>query len=251
MRPNLLILGGTTEASALAQLLATQGIAGTLSLAGRVSRPRAQPLPMRLGGFGGAAGLADWLRQHGITHVIDATHPFAAQISRNAVSACAKAGVPLLALTRPAWQPVAGDDWRHVADLDQATAALDRPAMRVMMAIGRMHLDRFAAHPQHSYLLRLVDAPDGPLPLPESTVIVDRGPFTMQADLALLQRHDIQLVVAKNAGGDGAYAKIAAARALGLPVLMIDRPALPARPETHDPAEVLRFIAHTGADLGV
>lgn len=254
MPPNLLILGGTTEASALARALAERGVAGTLSLAGRVARPLRQPLPQRQGGFGGAAGLTAYLRAAAITHVIDATHPFAAQMSRNAVTACAEARVPLVALTRPAWQPVAGDLWQRVPDIAGAVAALARPHARVMLAIGRQHLACFAAHPQHFYLLRLVDPPDGALPFPDADVIIDRGPFDAAADRALMVRHRIGLVVSKNSGGSGAHAKIAAARALGLPVVMIERPPLPPRVELHDAGAVLRWLdegGHCGTDRGV
>lgn len=251
MSPNLLVLGGTSEATALCRRLADAGIAGTVSLAGRVSRPVRQPLPQRVGGFGGIAGLVDYLRENGVTHVVDATHPFAAQMSAHAVAACAEAGVPLLALTRPPWTPESGDDWHQVPDIAGAVAALDRPAMRVMLAVGRMHLQDFAANPQHVYLLRLVDPPITAPPFPDHHVIVDRGPFTLEADRALLTEHRIDLVVSKNAGGSAAVAKITAARELGLPVIMIDRPALPDRRETHDLGAVMDWIAHAPTDLGV
>lgn len=231
--------------------MAERGINATVSFAGRVARPLRQPLPQRIGGFGGVEGLQAYLRAEGITHVIDATHPFAAQMSHNAVVACAQAGVPLLALTRPAWKPVAGDNWARVPDIAGAVAMLDRPRSRVMLAIGRQHLAAFAPHPQHAYLLRLVDPPASPLPLPEAEVIVDRGPFDAAADCALMQRHGIRLVVSKNAGGSGAYAKIEAARALGLPVIMIDRPAQPRRDEVSSVAAVFDWLDHPGTDLGV
>lgn len=251
MRPTLLILGGTTEASALAQAVAAQGIAATLSFAGRVARPKPQPIPTRSGGFGGVEGLRAWLRDKAITHVVDATHPFAAQMSLHAVSACAAENVPLIALTRPAWAEQPGDRWQRVADIPAAVGALAGPARRVMLAVGRMHLDAFAAQPQHFYLLRLVDPPETPPPLPDHVALVSRGPFTEAGDRALMQEHAIDLVVSKNAGGTGARSKIDAARALDLPVLMIDRPALPDRPEVGTPQEVLDWLAHSGADLGV
>lgn len=247
---HLLILGGTTEANALAKTVAKQGIAATYSYAGRVGNPRPQPLPVRVGGFGGVDGLAAYLREHAITHVVDATHPFAAQMSANAVAACHEIGVPLAALTRPAWTAQKGDTWRHVPDIDGAVAALSGAPQRVFLAVGRMHLEDFAAQPQHCYLLRLVDEPTD-LPLPNCYVVVARGPFTMAEDQALMQRHGIELVVSKNAGGPGARAKLDAARALGVPVLMIDRPALPQRTELANVAEVLDWLAHSGVNLGV
>lgn len=209
---------------------------------GRVERPKPQPVTVRIGGFGGIAGLADYLRSQAITHLVDATHPFAAQMSANAVAAAAATGVPLLALTRPAWQPGPGDRWQRVGDIAAAVAALTGPPRRVMLAIGRMHLAEFGAQPQHHYLLRLVDEPAAPPPLPDCTVVVDRGPFSAAADEALMRDHRIDLVVSKNAGGTGSVSKLIAARALGLPVLMIDRPALPPRAETHDPQAVLDWI---------
>ncbi|MDO5657113.1 MAG: cobalt-precorrin-6A reductase [Paracoccus sp. (in: a-proteobacteria)] len=246
---HVLILGGTLEASALARELAARGIRATLSYAGRTESPRAQPVDLRIGGFGGAGGLADWMRAHGVTHLVDATHPFAAQISANAVAASRAALVPLIALSRPAWQAGAGDVWQHVADIAGAVAALQGPARRVFLATGRQNLGDFAAQTQHFYLLRLVDRPEAP-PLPDCAVVVDRGPFTVAGDTALMAAHRIDLVVAKNAGGTGASAKLEAARALGLPVLMIDRPAIPARPEAQTVVDVLDWLDH-GTDLGV
>lgn len=245
-----MILGGTTEASDLARVIAERGLPAIFSYAGRVKHPRSQPVPTRVGGFGGIDRLIDYLSRQAITHVIDATHPFAAEMSRNAVIACAETGIPLAVLTRPAWEPQAGDLWKRVVDIDAAVAELNRPAMRVMLALGRMHLTAFARQPQHHYLLRLVDPPSD-VPLPDCSIVVDRGPFTALADNALMQSHKIEMVVSKNAGGDGAKSKITAARELSLPVLMIDRPLLPARTEFATPEEVVRWIYHSGVNLGV
>ncbi|GGH32915.1 precorrin-6A reductase [Cribrihabitans marinus] len=247
---HLLILGGTTEAGELAQTIAGTGIRATYSYAGRVGTPRPQPVPTRSGGFGGVAGLVRYLRDAQVTHVVDATHPFAARMSRNAHAACAETGVPLVALTRPPWTEGSGDRWTHVPDIDAAVAALSGPVRRVFLAVGRVHLDAFAAQPQHHYLLRLVDDPDAP-PLPDCTVIVDRGPFDLAQDTALLRAHRIDLVVSKNSGGSGARSKIDAARALDLPVLIIDRPELPERTELHEPERILDWLAHSGVNLGV
>ena len=251
MTPNVLVLGGTTEATALCRAMAELGLRGTISFAGRVERPVRQPLPQRVGGFGGVSGLVAYLGAEGVTHLVDATHPFAAQMSANAVAAAQEAGVPLLALTRAPWVAQAGDRWQRVPDIAGAVAALDRPTCSVMLAVGRMHLDDFAPNPQHAYLLRLVDPPKGPLPFPKAHAIVDRGPFTVEGDLALMQAHRIELVVSKNAGGTGASAKIEAARRLGLPVIMIDRPDLPPRHETHSVADAMAWLARHPADLGV
>ncbi len=242
---NILVLGGTTQATALATALADANLPATLSLAGRVASPKAQAIPVRVGGFGGVDGLAAYLRDHAITHLVDATHPFAAQMSAHAVAACAQTGTPLVALTRAPWVAGDGDDWTNVPDMAAAVAALDRPRETVFLALGRMHLAAFAAQPQHRYILRLVDAPDGPLPLPDCGVIVDRGPFTVAGDIALMQAQGVQRVVCKNAGGAGAVAKLQAARALHLPVVMIDRPAIPARPEVTEVAAVLHWLLHS------
>jgi len=252
--PNVLLLGGTTEASALARLLAAKGIAATLSYAGRTQSPHAQPVPVRIGGFGGIAGLADYLRDQRVTHLVDATHPFAATMSANAIEAARSAGVAHIALTRPAWAPCAGDNWCHVANIDEAVAALAGPPRRIMLALGRMHVEAFAAQPQHHYLLRFVDAPNQPPPLPHHSLVIDRGPFGTESDMRLLRDHAIDLLVCKNAGGKGAEAKLIAARQLGVPVLMIDRPFIPARRETCRPEEVLAWLDHdadTTADRGV
>lgn len=247
---NPLILGGAAEGAALARAMAEAGMQGTISLAGATARPKPLALPTRIGGFGGAAGLAEYIRAEGVTHVIDATHPFAAQMSRNAAEACAATQTPLIALTRPAWTPQPGDTWTRVPDIAGAVAALDRPRARVFLAVGRMHLADFAARPQHRYLLRLVDPPKAPLPLPDAHAVIARGPFDAEADRTLLAAERIDLLVSKNSGGTGAYAKIAAANALGLEVIMIDRPQAPDRPETDAIADILRWL-HAGTERGV
>lgn len=230
------------EASALCRALADAQIPATLSYMGRVDRPKPQPIPVRIGGFGGVEGLKTWITEHAVSHVIDATHPFAAQMSTNAVQACAQTGTPLLALTRPQWEPEAGDQWQRVPSIPAAVAALSGPAKRVMLAIGRMHLAEFAPQPQHHYLLRLVDEPIQSPPLPNQTIVVDRGPFYAEADEALMRAHNIDLVVSKNAGGKGSVSKLIAARALGVPVLMIDRPKIPPRTITHSVGDALAWL---------
>lgn len=238
----ILLLGGTTEAGLAARAIADAGLAGVYSYAGRTEAPMGQPIHMRVGGFGGVEGLRAYLVAAGISHVIDATHPFAAQMSRNAVAACAAESIPLIALERAPWVAGEGDRWQQVADVPAAVAALAGPPKRVFLAIGRQHLEPFAAQGQHRYLLRLVDPPTGPLPMPLADVVVARGPFDVAGDSALMRDHGIELVVAKNAGGKGAVAKIAAARTLGLPVVMIDRPAVPARRVASTVGEVMAWL---------
>lgn len=250
MGRNILILAGTAEASALARALARLGAAATLSFAGRVAQVKPQPVPVRIGGFGGPAGLAAYLRQQGITHLVDATHPFAARVSWNAVEAAQLAGVPLIALARPPWTPGQGDRWIPVPDVAAAAAALDGPPRRIFLAIGRQELAAFAAQPSHFYLLRLVDPPAAPFPFPRCHAVIDRGPFTLEGDLRLLAEHAIDLVVSKNSGGEGARSKLLAARQLGIPVVMIERPPSPPRLEASDVAGVLRWLGYP-ARLGV
>ncbi|NNE51397.1 MAG: cobalt-precorrin-6A reductase [Sulfitobacter sp.] len=246
----ILLLGGTTEASAMAKRLAQAGMDSVFSYAGRTRAPMAQPLPTRTGGFGGVPGLRSYLREAGITQVIDATHPFAAGMSRNAFEACTGAGIPLIRLERPAWTPAPGDTWKIFDRLEDIPAALPDAPARIFLAIGKQQIGLFAVEPQHHYLLRLVDAPEAPLPLPEASLVIARGPFTEADDRALLEEHRITHIVAKNGGGHGARAKLDAARALGLPVLMAARPALPGDTVARDPEEVMQWLSHS-ADLGV
>jgi len=228
MAKRILILGGTTEARALAAALAGRGdVAVTVSLAGRTADIVAQGVPTRIGGFGGAAGLADYLRTEQVDVLVDATHPFAAAISGNAALAAAATGTPLLALRRPPWQAVAGDSWREVGSEAEAAATLGSSPRRVFLALGRQELAPFAAAPQHFYLVRSVDPVAPPLAVPAATYVLARGPFTEADDRALMQAHRIEILVCRNSGGDAAYGKIAAARALGLPVVLIARPPLP------------------------
>jgi precorrin-6A/cobalt-precorrin-6A reductase len=229
MRPTVLVLGGTTQATALAKALSDGGHDATFSYAGRVAHPKTQPLPTRIGGFGGVDGLANYLHAHHITHVIDATHPFAAQMSRNAVAACAQAEVKLLALTRPEWTAQAGDRWTHVPDMAGAVVALDRAACRVMLAIGKQQIAEFADLSQHYFLLRMIEKTDAIQLFDNCEIVVAKGPFELEGDLALMRAHDINVLVSKNAGGRAARAKIDAARALGIEVIMIDRPKMPDR----------------------
>ena len=227
----------------LAAEIARSGIETVYSYGGRTRAPADQPLPTRIGGFGGVSGLADYIRREGVTHVIDATHPFAAEMSRNAVAACAETGAPLIALERAPWAKAPGDTWIEVADVGAAVAPLPQSSAKVFLAIGRQHIAPFAAKPQHGYTLRFVDPPEAPLPF-AADVIVSRGPFTLDGELEMLRARGIAWIVARNSGGDGARAKIDAARMLGLPVIMISRPELPKRPRVESVAEVMQWLAH-------
>ncbi len=246
----LLILGGSADANRLVGALARDPrIDAVLSFAGRTENPIKPPIPCRIGGFGGVQGLIDYLRSERIDRVVDATHPFAAQMSAHAVEACAAAGVPLLALDRAPWQPQRGDHWIEVDTMEQAVAALGATPRRVFLGIGRQQLELFAAAPQHSYLVRLVDAPRAPLPLPKVEIVVGRGPFTRANDGAMLRQFGAEMVVAKNAGGEATVSKIEAARDLGLPVVMVRRPATPPRPTVTSVIEVLDWLDQAVAPM--
>ncbi|WP_370416791.1 cobalt-precorrin-6A reductase [Streptomyces fradiae] len=224
---HVLILGGTTEARALAGLL-HDDVRVTSSLAGRVATPRLPAGEVRIGGFGGADGLAAWLREHSVDAVIDATHPFAERISFNAAGAAATAHVPLLALRRPGWVPVEGDDWHEVASLEAAAAALDGlgdGVDRVFLTTGRMGLAAFADRPEW-FLVRSVDAPEAPMPA-RTEVLLDRGPFGLDGEREILSRHRIDVLVTKDSGGAATAPKLQAAREAGIPVVVVRRPPVP------------------------
>jgi precorrin-6A/cobalt-precorrin-6A reductase len=239
----VLVLGGTTEASALARLLAGDTrFEATLSFAGRTVAPNAQPIATRIGGFGGVEGLVSYLRDQKISAAVDATHPYAAQISANAVAACAEAKVKLASLVRPAWQRRDGDDWRPVGSAEAAADALGTAPCTVFLSVGRQELPAFARAPQHRYLARTVDAPEGVLP-PDIRIVQARGPFDYASELALLTSEKIAVVVSKNSGGRATYAKIDAARTLKLPVVMIERPHKPAGELVGGPEAAVSWLA--------
>ncbi|OQP84757.1 cobalt-precorrin-6A reductase [Rhizobium rhizosphaerae] len=243
--PHLLILGGTTEARQLAERLVHLGHDRiTLSLAGRTEQPRPLPVPVRMGGFGGAEGLAAYLAEKAVDLLVDATHPFAARISANAEVAAAQTGVPLLVLRRPGWKAMAGDRWHRVGSISDAVAALGARPRRVFLAIGRQEAALFERAPQHAYLIRSVDPILPPLALPDARFIEACGPFAEADERALLTTHAIDVIVAKNSGGSATYGKIAAARALGLDVILVDRPPEGAAPVFETVEAALAAIAH-------
>jgi precorrin-6A/cobalt-precorrin-6A reductase len=242
----ILILGGTGEARELAAALVTAGSDVISSLAGRVGQPRLPDGPVRVGGFGGAEGLAAYLREERVTHVIDATHPFAEGITANAARAAADAGVPRLVLRRPAWD--AEPAWDTVPDIGAAAAAVrDWPGEGVFLTTGRRDLAAFAPDDRHQFLVRTVDPPEGPVP-PRMTLILDRGPYTVEGESALIREHRIGLLVTKNSGGPMTAAKLTAARDLGAHVVMVARPPLP--PGSTAVATVPEALRWLGADGG-
>ncbi|MCF3120489.1 cobalt-precorrin-6A reductase [Streptomyces arenae] len=226
---HVLILGGTTEARRLAELLVTgAGPRVTSSLAGRVAAPRLPPGEVRVGGFGGAQGLAEWLREHRVDALIDATHPFAGTISFNAATAATLAHVPLLALRRPGWVAGEGDDWHEVGSLDMAARVLPELGRRVFLTTGRMGLATFSGPELAAlwFLVRSVDAPEPPGPA-RMEVLLGRGPFALDGERELLRRHRIDVVVTKDSGGSATAPKLVAAREAGIPVVVVRRPTGP------------------------
>jgi precorrin-6A/cobalt-precorrin-6A reductase len=227
MSRHVLILGGTTEARRLAtELAARPGVRVTTSLAGRVTRPGALDGEVRVGGFGGAEGLADWLRAHHVDALVDATHPFAESITANAAHAARATGIPTIVLRRPSWRPAPGDRWHDVTSLPAAAEALPRLGTRVFLTTGRLGLAAFAHLTDLHFVVRSVEPPEPPLP-PHTELVLARGPFTLADEAELLRAHRIEVLVTKDSGGDATAAKLTAARDLGLPVVVVRRPELP------------------------
>jgi precorrin-6A/cobalt-precorrin-6A reductase len=245
MTRSILILGGTADARLLAGKLAEDsGYRLLLSMAGRTRDPVPQPVPMRTGGFGGADGLAAFITEHGFNLVVDATHPYAARISGNAVLAAEIAHVPLVTLQRPAWEKQPDDNWQRVADVESAVCSLGTESQNAFLALGRQELLPFEAAPQHHYLIRSVDPVEPPLGVPHALYITARGPFAVEDEISLLRENRISFIVCKNSGGTAAYAKIEAARQLGIRVLMIARPALARNPTVPTIDAALAAIHH-------
>lgn len=249
-KKRILILGGTAEARGLAGRLAGRAdLSVTLSLAGRTLDPAPQPVPVRIGGFGGAAGLQVHLLAEAVDLLVDATHPFARRISANARTASAAAGVPLLRLERRGWEEVEGDRWTRVASMAGAVAALGEAPRRVFLAIGRQEAKAFDAAPQHHYLVRSVDPVDPPLTAPHVDYLLARGPFAVEAEEALLRERRIDVVVSKDSGGEATYGKIAAARRLGLPVILIERERAADGHRAGTVEEAVRLVDHLAGSL--
>ncbi len=249
----ILILGGTIEAAGLVRLLADRpDYDVTLSLAGRTAAPLALPARTRIGGFGGSDGLAAYLREHAVAALIDATHPFARIISRNAAVASRDTGVPLLAVRRPAWAREPGDDWREVDSVAEAVPALGETPRRVFLTVGRLELAAFAAAPRHRYLVRTIEPVGDALPGLDVTAIEARGPFGAAEEEDLMRRHGVERLVTKNSGGPATYGKIAAARALGVPVVIVRQPRLPEVAQVGGAGDALAWLdSHRVTDRGV
>src|SRR4051794_18115092 len=242
----VLVLGGTAEARELAAALADAEprLRVVSSLAGRVARPRLPAGEVRIGGFGGPDGLAAWLQEHEVRAVVDATHPFAERISASAAAACERCEVPLLRLEREGWRPRAGDRWRWVADVDEASRSFEHGA-RVLLTTGRQGLAAFAHRDDAWFLVRCVDPPQPPLPA-QHELLLDRGPYTLAGELALVDGHAIDVVVTKDSGGTHTQAKLDAARERGLPVVIVRRPPRPDVPTLSTVDGAVRWARHHG-----
>lgn len=243
-RLRILILGGTGEASALVAALAAMGDAldVTLSLAGRTSAPKPEPVRTRIGGFGGADGLARWCAVNRIGALVDATHPFAARMCVNAAAAAATLGIPILAVRRPPWAQEPGDLWTEVDSVAASVTALGAAPKTVFVTVGRLELAAFAAAPQHDYVVRTIEPVGDVLPVLRLTAIYARGPFVLADEERLMREARIDVLVAKNSGGDATFAKIAAARTLRVPVVMVRRPDKPAVPQVAEVAGAVAWV---------
>jgi precorrin-6A/cobalt-precorrin-6A reductase len=238
----VLVLGGTSEARMLAADLADRPDVRVISsLAGRVRDPVLPAGEVRIGGFGGVQGLADWAVAEGVDAVVDATHPFAETISANAVAACSQAGLPLLRLARPGWQAREGDDWHYAGSPAQAAALLPALGTRVFLTTGRQGLAACAALDDLWFLIRCVDAPAGAMPA-RRQLLLARGPYAREAELALMRRFEIDVLVTKDSGGSLTSGKLDAARELGIPVVIIRRADSPAGESVAAVDDAVRWV---------
>ncbi len=239
----LLILGGTGDGVELAaQAMSLPGLEVITSLAGRTSAPKKLLGTVRSGGFGGEVGLVEYLQTAQIDLVIDATHPFAAQMSWHVAGAAAQVGIPWLMLIRPGWERLPQDDWIEVESIEAAVTAIPASAERIFLTIGRQQLAPFASLEDKWCLIRSIDPPDAGILLPIGELLLDRGPFSLEQELRLLQDYQIDTIVSKNSGGDATYAKIIAARELGLSVVMVQRPVMPEGEIVTDVAGAIEWL---------
>ena len=248
MTERLLLLGGTREAVELARALAgNPRVETTYSLAGRTRRPASVPVPVRTGGFGGSAGLAAYLRDEKIGLVVDATHPYAATMSTHAALACERESVPRLVLHRPPWAPELRDRWVDVPDAERAVRALPALGKRALLTVGSRELAPYIQEKSVAFVVRAVEPPSIALDPARFEVVLARGPFDVESERRLLESRAIDVIVSKNSGGTAAHAKLAAARALELPVVMIARPSPPPGPRVETVAAAADWIeAHVG-----
>ncbi|HIK10054.1 MAG TPA: cobalt-precorrin-6A reductase [Oscillatoriaceae cyanobacterium M33_DOE_052] len=242
-RKRLLILGGTGEAADLAAKAGTiSGVEVITSLAGRTRQAAISSTPGRIGGFGGVAGLREYLQEQEIDYLIDATHPFAAQISGNAAQAADDCNIPRLMLLRPAWEMIPGDNWIEVKSNEAAARVLPSLARRIFLTIGRQELANYAHLKNLWFLMRMIEPPLPDTPVPPGKLLLEKGAFSLESERSLLGEYDIGAIVSKNSGGDATYGKIIAARELGLPVVMVQRPLMPNGEKVTDVETALSWL---------
>lgn len=238
----VLLLAGTAEAREIALALSRKrDIYAVASLAGATRQSRPLALPTRIGGFGGEEGQEKFLREQAITHVIDATHPFASRISHRSAALCARLGLPYLQVLRPGWTPVEGDRWTMI-DREEDAAGLISPGTTVFLATGRQTLDSFANLSECKLYCRQIDPPEGPFPFPNGAFLVGKPPFPVGDEMALFKRLRIDWLVVKDAGGEASATKLIAARRLGVPVLIIRRPEQPQAERVETAAEAMAWL---------
>ena len=241
MFENILILGGTREASMIASELVDRGHRVVTSLAGRTRSPKPLKGETRIGGFGGTEGLSEFLRKNEITLLVDATHPYATRISEAASTACEENRVRRLQFLRPPWSPVAGDNWQFVATGEEASKTLPQNSV-CFLAVGSQHLSPFVTRDDVRFILRTVDSPEEPLEFENHELITGLPSNSARDEQSILERHGVTHIVCRNSGGTGAYAKLSAARELSIPVIMISRPAPPEGKTFKKVEELLAFI---------
>ncbi|MEY3867600.1 MAG: hypothetical protein RLZZ338_1491 [Cyanobacteriota bacterium] len=244
-KKRVLILGGTADAAALtAKIDRVDGVNTIASFAGRTQQPVTlrNRVSIRRGGFGGATGLANYLRSEQIDLLIDATHPFAAEISFNAAKAASQCGIPRLMLIRPPWEAQPADKWIEVESNQEAANILPGLAQRIFLTIGRQEIPVYSHLKNIWFLMRMIDSPDANTPVPPGKLLLEKGPFSHEEERALLQQYEISAIVSKNSGGDATYPKIIAARELGLPVVMIKRPPNPGGEQVADVNSALGWL---------
>ncbi|MBD1217456.1 MAG: cobalt-precorrin-6A reductase [Aphanizomenon sp.] len=239
----VLILGGIGDAVELAIKIANiPGIEVITSLAGRTREPANLPGNVRTGGFGGVRGLTNYLREMQIDLLIDATHPFANQISENAAAATQEVGIPRLMVIRPPWEKLEDDDWLEVEDNLAAATALANRAKRVFLTIGRQEIGTFAHLQDIWFLMRMIDPPNTDVIVPPGLILCDRGPFNLENEQEILLKYNIDTIVSKNSGGNATYPKIIAARKLGIKVVMVNRPPVPPGKQVADVDSACKWL---------
>ncbi|MEA5618371.1 cobalt-precorrin-6A reductase [Cronbergia sp. UHCC 0137] len=239
----VLILGGTGDAAKLAAVVESiPGIEAIISLAGRTREPSTPAGEVRVGGFGGVEGLTNYLRQMKIDVLVDATHPFANQISWHGANAATTVGIPRLMLVRPAWEKLEDDTWLEVGNITDAAAILENQAKRVFLTIGRQEIASFADLEGIWFLMRMIDPPISDTIIPDGLVLCDRGPFSLENEREILTKHQIDTIVSKNSGGNATYAKIIAARELGIKVVMVNRPLIPPGEQVADVESAVTWL---------